>query len=66
MHFSQDFWNDVEEAYAYLASKNQKAPDVTPVQWAARILSQTVYALLAEKRALNAEEKGRQGEADAH
>ena len=54
MKFHQDFQKDIEEAYEYWCSK-QTAAGSTPsignvTHWAASILGQAIYVLLAEKR----------------
>jgi hypothetical protein len=76
MDFNQDFLNDINEAYEYWRSKQPPAPELqetTPQQWIASIVARTIYTIIAEKRIhspqaedTNAEEKGRQGQTDAH
>lgn len=66
MQFNQDFWDDVIEAFEYWQGKQVRSGDAaaieaaagfTPVTWAARMLAEPVYSLIAEKRAMHNSEE---------
>lgn len=58
--FSQDFMDDVNEAYLYwlVNQKESEIPSMSLVQWSASILGRTVYTILAEKRVATAHPEG--------